>query len=184
MFQVKEMQYIILIVLGLGLVTALEVKEVKNPILPVHIGQTKIITSKHTFIYHVNLTTLENSLLNIKLSLNKLQQTMNQQRSLNHYSILIANKILNAVSLENIITNKIRTFTDNHRVKRGLLNIIGKTQKWLFGTLDSDDEQYIKSYLDSLQSNENKLNDNLKQQHSLLKLMSETYNDQFQKLPN
>lgn len=78
MFQVRKMNWLIVITLVVAkLVLALDIKELNNPILPVHIGQSHVIDSRHTFLYHINLTYPENSLSLIKESLLQLENILN-----------------------------------------------------------------------------------------------------------
>ncbi|KAL3266176.1 hypothetical protein HHI36_010360 [Cryptolaemus montrouzieri] len=100
----------------------------------------------------------------------------------NHYSIFLLNKITNAISLSEIISNKIKLFSSPVRVKRGLINAIGKAQKWLFGTLDADDEKRIKKYMETLNSNDNKIQKEIKSQMSILRQISNKYSKVFQNL--
>ena len=120
--------------------------------------------------------------MQIKDSLIQLRTTITGQKSNNHFSIMLMNKILNAISLTDIISSKIEIFYENHKSKRGLINGIGKIQNWLFGTLDSDDKEYIQMQLKNLYENENNFNNNLKQQQSLFKQMSDVYTKNFEKL--
>lgn len=82
------------------------------------------------------------------------------------------------------ISGKLITFTDVHREKRGLFDGVGKIEKWLFGTLDSEDEEHINSYMQSLQTNQNKIAGSLEKQSTLLKTISKSYSNNFQKLVN
>lgn len=92
------------------------------------------------------------------------------------------NKIHNALLLTETTYKKLEVFSYTSRTKRGLINGVGQISKWLFGTLDYDDEQNINSYLELLQSNDNKIHDELKQQQTLLKEMTKVYSDNFHKL--
>lgn len=40
-----------------------------------------------------------------------------------------------------------------HRQKRGLMNIVGKAGKWLFGTMDQEDKEEISNHLQTLKEN-------------------------------
>lgn len=47
----------------------------------------------------------------------------------------------------------------NNRKKRGLINIVGTAQKWLFGTMDDEDRQMITQHVDEIrQNNRNAIN--------------------------
>lgn len=47
----------------------------------------------------------------------------------------------------------INSLSRNIRKKRGLLNIVGSAQKWLFGTMDNDDRTDILNHLDIITTN-------------------------------
>lgn len=49
--------------------------------------------------------------------------------------------------------NSINLLSRNIRSKRGLLNIVGSAQKWLFGTMDNDDRTDILNHLDIITTN-------------------------------
>lgn len=173
---------LLILILRLSLVLAFKIQEIENPILPVQLGKTKIITSKHTFVYHINLTHLEYPLSHIKVRLTSLQNASTQNKHLTNFNSILSNKIENALFFCNTIYEQLHAFSFNHRTKRGLINGIGKVSKWLFGTLDSDDEQNIYSYLETLKSNNNDLQTSIKKQQTLLKELSETYTQNFDKL--
>lgn len=170
-----------LITLGVKGSYEISIKEINNPIIPVQLGTSEIITTKHTFLYHINLSDPYNSIIQIKTSLVNLEKNVRKQESLNHLSLFLIGKIKNVFSLTEIILDKINTFFI-HRKKRGLINAIGKAQNWLFGTLDSDDKEQIDKYFELIHSNENKLHDDLKTQQSLLKQIVNIYGKTFKNL--
>lgn len=61
---------------------------------------------------------------------------------------------------------KIRSITPNSlaRQKRGLINAIGKTQKWLTGLMDDDDREIIMNHLLNNQENQNNIFNNINKQ--------------------
>lgn len=49
-------------------------------------------------------------------------------------------------------------FSENkNRLKRGLFNVVGTASKWLFGTLDADDEITINAQLKTMTKNSEKV---------------------------
>lgn len=103
-------------------------------------------------------------------------------RNQNHFSIIIINKINNALNFNQIIINKLNSFSKVIRKKRGLFDGVGKLSKWLFGTLDADDEQFINNYIKRLDQNEIKLNTGIAEQQTLLKEMTDKYKTNFETL--
>lgn len=79
-----------------------------------------------------------------------------------------------------LITKKIETIRRKseimkiHRHKRGLINFVGKTSKWLFGTMDEDDKQEITTHLQELEENTFKISQGLNKQISINDYFNET----------
>lgn len=159
-----------------GLLT-LEIKEIHNPILPVQIGLSRIITSKHTFLYHINITyplEISNKIFN------ELLQLKNSFGTHNHFSIIINDKINHAIKLNKLIINQLEVYSKTrNRSRKALINAVGKISKWIFGTLDSDDGKYYNNYLNTLNENQIKLNLSLSKHHTVLEEMSEKYLEHF-----
>lgn len=63
------------------------------------------------------------------------------------------------------------------RVKRGLLNIVGRVQKTLFGTLDDTDAESYDKQIEELQSSQNNLLKIVEKQTSILKATSNTFRE-------
>ncbi|KAK9881231.1 hypothetical protein WA026_015345 [Henosepilachna vigintioctopunctata] len=81
--------------IGLCLIDAIRINEAKNPTLPAYEGQVNTTSSKHTFLYHINLTTPGLSLIHIKTSSVKLNNSLDFKND-NNYFILLKNKIANS----------------------------------------------------------------------------------------
>ena len=80
------------------------------------------------------------------------------------------------------ILGNTKIFHKPKRSKRGLLNVVGKVDKWLFGTLDSDDETRYNNYFESLTKNQEILNNNLYKEQSILSTVTQEYTKNLQKL--
>lgn len=63
------------------------------------------------------------------------------------------------------------------RAKRSLFDIIGKTSKILFGTLDSDDASYYESQINKFSQNENQLYSLYKEQSHIVKTTIKNFNE-------
>lgn len=102
--------------------------------------------------------------------------TMLNQIKNNIDSLDIDNKEL----LYNVIINikaKIRSIMPTYnREKRGLINFIGKAQKWLFGTMDEEDRVEILEHLDVNEKNNYNAIENLNKQISINTHFNNTLN--------
>lgn len=98
----------------------------------VKIGEVEVVNSTTTLVHVVNIS-------EIKSILNKIKENI-KDLSL-HEEIILKNEI-------ELIESKIKTLMPiQTRKKRGLINFIGTTQKWLYGTMDDDDRQEILDHL-------------------------------------
>lgn len=173
---------LIILILSLGLAHALEVKEIKTQILPVQLGQAKIITSKHTFLYHIKLTQPKESLNAIKTQLNSIEISIKRVETKSYLFPFLLDKIYNTFVLTQTISDTLDSFCHNLRTKRGLINVVGKMSHWLFGIMDSDSEEHINAYLKTIEDTQNGINNDLQSQKTVLKEIVNTYNNAFQKL--
>ncbi|CAD7078512.1 unnamed protein product [Hermetia illucens] len=74
------------------------------------------------------------------------------------------------------LTNKVRTLIPQEtRHKRGLINLVGNTQKWLFGTMDAQDRQDIDDHLKTLDLNTHNLISTINQQVEINKNYCDTF---------
>lgn len=55
------------------------------------------------------------------------------------------------------------------RIRRTLFNFIGQTYKWLYGTLDSRDEEYCDKTINPVKNNQQTIHDKLANQITLSK---------------
>ena len=70
------------------------------------------------------------------------------------------------------LTEKIKILTRN-RSKRGLINVIGKAHKWLFGTMDNDDRELIDQNLEIIKKNDHNLIETVNKQISINRDLSD-----------
>lgn len=109
-------------------------------ILPFKIGDSHIVTSKHILLYDVDVTTLEEQILNLENTYKILNSSLysksealfahNLRSTYNHLFPLISEIIS---KFKNLKPSQIT------RKKRGLINAAGSVAKFLFGTLDASD---------------------------------------------
>lgn len=164
------------------LVQAQEIKfiQIDNTpgILPFKLGTAHIITSKHIFLYDIDINILKSEVteltkvyvkLNSSLSVEEIPHSQSLRNSYDHLSILIAE--MNQ-KLSNI---QFKTSNANLRQKRGLFNAVGTVQKWLFGTLDANDEIKYENALKTLKDNQQKIVKQVNSQISLSKSLIQKY---------
>lgn len=157
----------------------IEITPLKTQILPFKLGNARVITTKHSFIHFVELAPLINQLGNIARFFQSINQSLARpapSESNTIYRNAIKNLLKHTNHLIEISRNKVNNLVPHLRSKRGLLNIVGKTSKWLFGTLDSDDAVKYDTALKTLTQNQNSINNEIKLQTSLTKNLIENYN--------
>lgn len=133
-----------------------------NGFITINMGQTEIIQNARTILHIINT--------------NEIQETINAIDD--NAKILLLNldpiikKELEAIRAKlSIIQPK-----GPHRARRGLANIIGSAQKWLFGTMDDEDRQTITEHLKTLEENTDNSIGNLNKQISINSNLSESIN--------
>lgn len=164
------------------MVTTLEIKELSNPILPISVGKAYVAQSKHTSFYHINISDIETCLYKVQYLLDKSNYINNNSSKNESFTLLTSHKFKQTADYLQRILSNVEIFHKPTKVKRGLINIVGKVNKWLFGTLDSDDEDRFNNYFNTILQNEQKAQDDLKSEHTVLTSVVETYNVQLKKL--
>lgn len=156
-----------------------KVNPINIPLLPFRLGNARITESRHTFLHYIETNPLINNLNNIEYSYDIINKLINQtlENALPNPHYITATSLLNHAKYLIIEANtKLNNIKPHTRTKRGLINIIGKASKWLFGTLDSDDaEKYDKAIIE-LQHHENSYKKEIDLQASLTKQLIENYN--------
>lgn len=159
-----------------------EKREISNPILPISLGQTYITQSQHTALYHINVSYINNCLSNTNFILSQVENILNISKENEQFSYLTLHKLNQTKELLNTIQNNIQLFSKIKREKRGLINAVGKVDKWLFGTLDSDDEEKYDNYFSTLFSNQETLQNNFQNEHTVLTNVISTYTNHIDKI--
>lgn len=173
---------IIILILALQQVTpqTIEITPIEAQLLPFQISQSKIIHSYHTFIHYINIQPLIGLLDNTTKYFNILTESLKHPPVTKNQAVLrhILNNLLvhaNYLILES--QKKLNNINLHSRNKRSLFDIVGKTSKYLFGTLDSDDADKFDNALEILNHNQNSISNDLQLQMSLTKHIIKTYND-------
>ena len=111
------------------------------------LGQTKLLDRYHSFIFHVNLNSLEIG-----------------YRKLNTNTQLIADRIAYLDITDNLTINTFHKLelelddvqaTCHHRIRRGLINALGSVIKFVTGNLDDNDLQVLNANIERLSQNQN-----------------------------
>ena len=154
-----------------------QIETLTNPLLPIHQGTSYIITSHHHIYYHVNLTNIKNcleltkgTLLHVNKILGKLNSTVYHLLTTRTQDLLDQSQ-----SIESFLDHYT---TPQKRPKRGLLNFIGKTHKYLYGTLDADDGERYDNYIRTLQNNQETLHQDITSTQTVLKELTENIDTQ------
>lgn len=150
----------------------------KNPILPIQLGHAKIIYTKHTFLHYLDLEPIILQLENIEKYFLKIKNSFISENPNNpiSYQGLTENGLLRTNFLIQTTQDKLENLHPHMRNKRGLINIVGKANKWLFGTLDADDGKRYDQAILKLQQNQKNTIKELNLQMSLSKNLIDNYN--------
>lgn len=121
----------------------------------INLGFTELIEEAQTIVHLIRRNHIQEIIYNIESEVNKTE-----------LSPWITNKMENIKRKAGILMI--------HRDKRALMNIIGKTSKWLFGTMDEDDKQNIDEQLKILEENNSKTIEGLNHQIRINDYFNET----------
>ncbi|CAH0560391.1 unnamed protein product [Brassicogethes aeneus] len=151
---------------------------IKNPLLPFQLEKAKVISSRHTFIHYLEFKPINDQLNNLKSFFRDVEYSL----SLDHkfpksYFGIYSSLVNHAKYLLLEASNKLNNISPHKISKRGLANIIGKSSKWLFGTLDSDDGQKYDRAISELQNNQNSMSKEISLQMSLSTKLIQNYNN-------
>lgn len=156
------------------------ISTLNSPLLPFYLGKTRITEHKHTFLHYVQTQPIYDQLTNIEQFYNHLEDSIYRYHNDSVYStnyIHLPNMLAHAKHFILTAKTKLNNITPHRRNKRGLINIIGKTSKWLFGTLDSEDGEKYGRAISILSNNQNSLHKEISLQISLTRQLINSYND-------
>jgi hypothetical protein len=165
----------------------IQVTPIPSQILPFHLGKGKIIESKHTFIHYVELAPLVKLLDNTITYYNIINNTLSNYTTFSSrvtYRNILNNLLTHAHFLIKQADNKLKNLAPHIRTKRGLIDFVGKTSKFLFGTLDSEDATNFEKAIDTLSRNQKSINEQMQMQISLTQHLIDHYNHTITTLNN
>jgi len=157
----------------------LNIKPIETPLLPFHLGNARIIESKHTFIHYVELKYLLLELENLDIAFKSLEATCKETSTSNTllmHHINTMDLLTHAKYFINEVRIKLNNIKPHSRAKRGLINVVGKASKWLFSTLDADDGERYEQAINELKLSQNSYKKELNLQISLTKDLINNYN--------
>lgn len=153
----------------------MKITKLKSPLLPFHLGKARVAENKHTFIHYIDISHINNQLKNIDKFYDIIEISLNQSSSKNN-NMLLRYLLTHTKHLIFNARNKLNNITPHKREKRGLLNVVGKAHKWLFGTLDSDDGEKFENAISVLQNNQDSLYNEISLRVSLTQELINNYN--------
>lgn len=156
----------------------IDVIPIKTPLLPFHLGNARVVKSKHTFLHFIEIPPLVKQLNNIERAYNILEKSLIFTHVHMEDTLISSanNLLIHAKYLIAELKIKLNNVRPHNRSKRGLLNFGGKISKWLFGTLDSDDGEKYDNAINELRHNQNSYKKEMGIQISLTKQLIDNYN--------
>lgn len=151
-------------------------------ILPFKLGTARLIPSKHIFLHEINTKDLESSIDNLISEYHNLNSSISKSKP--SFKINFVNTYQHLEPLIREVSLKFKNINVNFhsRRKRGLINVGGTVQKFLFGTLNAEDgERYDKALL-TLKQNQQKVVSEVNSQISLSKQLIERYTKDIERI--
>lgn len=149
-------------------------------ILPFKLGNAFINPYNHVLLDYVDLENLYNNFTAItNFEEIKLAKYKNFE---SYFSSYLGEHSEYKLLVKNIRSKFGNIFSLNDRVKRGLFNFVGSTNKFLFGNLDAEDGEQIYKRIQSIEKNENEIVKMNNIQLSLSKQLTKAYNATISKL--
>lgn len=171
----------ILLVLHVPMVISdndIQLTSIPNLILPIELGKAKLIYSKHSFLHYFDIHPLINQIFELKGHFEDIKSkflNINMTNTMTYHGL--AKDIIKRTEYLIVLTqSKVENLLPNNRIKRGLIDGVGKVSKWLFGTLDSEDESRYNQAIEILDKNQKNIVQELNLQKSLSKRLIENYN--------
>lgn len=127
----------------------------------IQLNDTQIIQNYNHLIHIVNLTEYEINILALESTVLKNSESSHE----------LSNQLSN-------LKAKFQSIIPHNRNRRGLINAIGITWKWLFGTMDDDDAQEIQKCIQTIGAN----NRNLIQQSNRQIVINDSFNSNFKSI--
>jgi hypothetical protein len=150
----------------------------ENPLFPILLGTSRLIYTKHTFIHYLDLgevvrqvEVLENNFLIVRNHIPDINATNPIS-----YQGLAENMLQRTEYLVKLLERKLENIHPHIRTRRGLIDGLGKVNKWLFGNLDSEDGVRYDNAIEILEQNQKQLIHETNLQMSLYKKLIDHYN--------
>ncbi|XP_076259360.1 uncharacterized protein LOC143195792 [Rhynchophorus ferrugineus] len=157
-----------------------KIETLTNPILPIVQGTSFIVTGNHHAYYHVNLTKIKTCVRQIKTTLLNINHTITNITT--PFKELLLTRTKNLLNQVLVQEQFLRHYTITKRHKRGLINVIGTIDKYLFGTLDASDGERYDNYIKILQTNQEILQHDTMATQTILKNISKSFDKTITKI--
>lgn len=154
---------------------------ITSGLLPYKVGVAKLVETQHTFLHDIDLEPLSNHTIDLKNQLNYIEKKMTVNTKSTTYKPIVELLDFARFTINSTIEN-IENLKPLDREKRGLINIVGKASKWLFGTLDNEDGEYYDKTISKLKTNMNIIKTNYNHQLSLNKELVQKFDKVFSQL--
>lgn len=127
----------------------IRVTPLANPIFPFSLGGAYVTSRSHVFVKHIDLKTYESKLDEIQKILSEtiVCRYCTDLPSLERLKITINDTV-------NLAFEKLGNFNSKPRNKRALINVVGRVEKWLFGTLSDEDGERYDNAIETLKQNQ------------------------------
>ncbi|XP_039277002.1 uncharacterized protein LOC120349856 [Nilaparvata lugens] len=138
-------------------------------IAPIKIQNSHIINETFTYVHNINTSYLRLELSNIETFVDFLAKRNNIDKS------RLSMMKLNLKYTKNKL-NEIQSV--NYRQKRGLFNGLGSAISWITGNMDADDKERYDKILQTVQSNEYHLSNNVDKQFAVNQKLINEFNNE------
>uniref|UniRef100_A0A6P7H0E3 Uncharacterized protein LOC114349305 n=1 Tax=Diabrotica virgifera virgifera TaxID=50390 RepID=A0A6P7H0E3_DIAVI len=156
----------------------INITPLENLLLPIKLGTCRLIYSKHTFIHYINLNEIVRQVKSLKDNYQIIKTSVVKVNASNpiSYHGLAENMLERTEVLINTLEKKLENIYPHIRSKRGLIDGIGKVNKYLLGNLDSDDGDRYDKAIEVLENNQKHIIHETNLQISLYKKLIDHYN--------
>ncbi|CAD7078670.1 unnamed protein product [Hermetia illucens] len=142
-----------------GLLNIHEIKE-QTGFAEIQLDKTDIVSKTNIILHVINTTEILDLITDFRTNADNLDGQ--------HKDLILT-------ELRHLINKVITLIPQETRHKRGLINLVGNTQKWLFRTMDAQARQEIDDHLKTLDLNTHNLISTINQQVEINKNYSETF---------
>jgi hypothetical protein len=155
------------------------------------LGETSLSNTEWKFVVHIPLAQLIDKITatdQYVFYINQLRSKIDIRNwtTCSHFDDLISSRLGQVRFSERLISEIVEPDNGHRRMKRGVLNFVGKVSKILFGTMDEDDTKYYNDHIEHFEQTSDSLTHLLRQQLTVVRatlravnetLLDVTYNE-------